>query len=492
MSETEERQGNGVEGSGEDFAELLNKSNPKPRKYSEGQKIKAKVVRITDEWIFVDLGGKSEGIIARNEFDSVNGGLTVAEGGEIEAQFLYLQDGEIILTTKIGGFRASRRQIEEAFRGHIPVEGLVVCEVKGGLEVKVAGICSFCPFSHMELRRGADLSKYVNKRLLFHILEYREGGRNIILSRRAIIKEEQEKKIAHLKEELQVGKEITGKVLSVQNFGAFIDLGGVDGLIPVSEMSWGRVEDPSDVVKVGDQVQAKITSIDWEKQHISLSLKDCQVDPWVTIEERYQEESWLEGVIVRLTGFGAFVELEPGVDGLIHISNLNAEQHVKHPKEVVEVGQKVDVRVLKIDKEGRRISLSMEPERVNPFKNEDLGIKEGELLQGEIESVKPYGVFVKLPNGLVGLVPNEEMGTPKGSKHKQMFKSGASIDVEVLTIDRENEKIRLSRKSVISTKEKQNVQDFQTSTNKNKGEEELGSLGVILKAKLEEKWGKKL
>ena len=151
MSETENRQGNSSERSGEDFAELLNNSSTKPKKYSEGQKIKAKVVRITDEWIFVDLGGKSEGIIARNEFDGVSGKLSIAEGDEIEAQFLYLQEGEIILTTKIGGGRASRRQLEEAFRGHIPVEGLVICEVKGGLEVKVAGIRAFCPFSHMEL-----------------------------------------------------------------------------------------------------------------------------------------------------------------------------------------------------------------------------------------------------------------------------------------------------------------------------------------------------
>ncbi|MGA1875983.1 MAG: 30S ribosomal protein S1 [bacterium] len=479
------------EGGEENFAELLDKSNMKQKRYSEGQKIKATVVRISDEWIFVDLGGKSEGIIARSEFEDDTGTLKIAEGSEINAQFLYLQDGEIILTTRIGGARASRKQLEDAFHSHIPVEGHIIGEIKGGLEVKIAGVRAFCPSSHMELRRGADLSKYIGKRLPFHILEYKEGGRNIILSRRKILEEEQGKQIALLKEKLQVGLEVTGKVRSLQSFGAFVDLGGLDGLIPISEMSWGRVENPSEVVTVGQEVTAKITSLDWDKQRISLSLKETQTDPWLSVKERYREGTWLEGNVVRLTDFGAFVELEPGVDGLIHISNLNAEHHVNHPKEVIDIGQRVEVRVLKVDEEGKRISLSMEPERANPFKDGNLGIQEGELLEGTIESVKPYGVFVKLPNGLVGLVPNEEMGTPKGAKHKQMFPPGKTMEVMVLNIDRENEKIRLSRKSVLATREKHNVEEFKSSATGKREEEELGSLGVILKAKLEEKWGKK-
>jgi len=483
------------EGGEENLAELLDKSNTKPKKYSQGQKIKGKIARISEEWVFVDLGGgKSEGVIARSELEDEQGQIKLAEGDEIEAQFLYLQDGEIVLTTKIGGqAKANKKQLEEAYRSHIPVEGYVVGEIKGGLEVKVSGVRAFCPASHIELRRGANLSKYIGKHLTFHILEYKEGGRNIILTRREILEQEQEKKIAHLKETLQVGQEITGPVRSIQNFGAFVDLGGLDGLIPVSEMSWGRVENPAEVLKVGQQVQAKITSIDWDKQRISLTLKHTQTDPWLTVSQRYQEGAWLQGTVVRLTDFGAFVELEPGVDGLVHISNLNAEQHVKHPKEVVEIGQKVDVRVLKVDEQGRRISLTMEPERINPFHSQDLGFKEGDLLEGTVESVKPYGVFVKLPNGLTGLVPNEEMGTTKGAKHAQMFKVGTPMSVVVLGIDRENEKIRLSRKAALEITEKQNVQEYAPPNGK-KGKEEppLGSLGVILKAKLEEKWGKKI
>ena len=486
LDETKEQTIN-EEGREETFAELLDESNTKPKKYSQGQKIKAKVVRVTDEWIFVDLGGKSEGIIAVSEFEASN---VPAVEEEIEAQFLYLQEDEIILTTKVGGAKASRKQLEDAFHAQIPVEGQVMGEIKGGLEIKIAGVRAFCPSSHMEMRRGGNLSKYNNKKLLFHILEYKEGGRNIIVSRRKLLKEEQEKKIADLKEKLQIGKEVTGKVRSIQNFGVFVDLGGIDGLIPVSEMSWGRVEDPSEVVKMGEKVCAKINSIDWGKQRISLSLKDTTEDPWNTVAQRYEEETWIEGTVVRLTDFGAFVTLEEGVDGLIHISNLSAEHHVKHPKEVIEVGQKVEVRILKIDKENKRISLSMEPERINPFKTGELDINEGELLQGEVDSVKPFGVFVKLPNSLVGLIPNEEMGTPKGTKHKNMFPSGSKIEVVVLSIDKENEKIRLSRKAADTKKEQDNVQNFQFASQE-KEEMQLGSLGVVLKAKLEEKLGKK-
>jgi len=495
MNEAEKTQENIINDGGEEnMAELLEKTNAKPKKYSQGQKIKGKIARISEEWIFVDLGGgKSEGVIARSELEDEQGQIKVTEGDEIEAQFLYLQEGEIVLTTKVGGAKANKKQLEEAFRSHIPVEGYIVGEIKGGLEVKVSGVRAFCPSSHIELRRGGNLSKYIGKRLLFHVLEYKEGGRNIILTRREILEGEQEKKIATLKETLQVGQEISGMVRSIQNFGAFIDLGGLDGLIPVSEMSWGRIETPSEILKVGQRVQAKITSIDWEKQRISLTLKHNQADPWLTVSQRYQEETWLQGTVVRLTEFGAFVELEPGVDGLVHISNLNAEQHVKHPKEVVEIGQKVDVRILKVDEAGRRISLTMEPVRVNPFKNGDLGFKEGDLMEGTVESIKPYGVFVKLPNGLTGLVPNEEMGTSKGTKHSQMFKTGASMNVVVVGIDRENEKIRLSRKAAMDTAEKQIVHEYAVPNNGRKGKEEapLGSLGVILKAKLEEKWGKK-
>lgn len=476
----------------ENFEELLNEDTTKLKKYSEGQKTKAKVIRITEEWIFVDLGGKSEGIIARSEFEGPDNQVTLAEGDEVEAQFLYLQEGEIVLTTKIGGAKASRKQLEEAFHNSIPVEGQVVAEIKGGLEVKVAGVRAFCPSSHIDLRRGGNLTKFIGQRLLFHILEFKESGRNIILSRRKIMEEDRQKKVVNLKERLNVGHEISGRVRSIQNFGAFVDLDGIDGLIPLSEMSWGRVDNPAEVLKVGDQVRVKITSIDWEKQRISLSIKETQTDPWTTVSQRFTEGSWCEGNVVRLTDFGAFVELEPGVDGLIHISNLNADRHIKHPQEVVEIGQHVEVRILKIDENGRRISLSMEPERINPFKNGDLGIKENELLEGTVETVKPYGVFIKLPNDLVGLVPNEEMGTPKGSKHKQMFTPGAIMEVVVLNIDRENEKIRLSRKAALALKEKKHAEEYIQAKppEKEKKEEQLGNLGVILKAKLEEKWGK--
>jgi small subunit ribosomal protein S1 len=379
----------------------------------------------------------------------------------------------------------SLRSIRDAFEAEIPVQGEIKREVKGGFEVLVGDVRCFCPFSQIDLKGGREGGVYLGRTFPFKVLEFEENGRNIILSRRANLEKEKTEKIEKLKETLQIGAEVIGTVRSVMNFGAFVDLGGIDGLIPASELSWVRNEKPSDILSVGQQVTAKILSIDWEKNKLSLSLKAMEPDPWTQIADTYTEGSRISGKIVRLAPFGAFVNLEPGIDGLIHISNLGAGRRINHPKEVVETGQTVEVYVLSVDKESRKISLSINP-KVEPQK---ITLPEvGETLEGKVEKIMPFGIFVKLKSGLTGLVPNNEMATSQGADHKKMFPEGSEMKVTVVEVDTDSNKVKLSRKAAMDMVVKQEYQEYLTESGQtNSSSSSFGTFGDLLKAKLEGK-----
>ncbi|HEU19797.1 MAG TPA: 30S ribosomal protein S1 [Deltaproteobacteria bacterium] len=340
------------------FAELLNESFVGQGRLRPGEKIRAYIVNITPEWIFIDLGSKSEGYIARQELVDENGELTVNEGDAVDAYFLSSRNNERLFTTKIGKGEAGRAHLEEAFRSGIPIEGYVEKEIKGGFEIKVAGsVKGFCPFSQMGLRRVEASQKYVGRRLVFKIIEYTERGRKIILSNRIIREEELRKEREALKETLHEGMTVHGTVASLMDFGAFVDIGGVRGLIPISEIKWGRVENIGDILTVGQEVDPVIIAIDWDKNKITLSLKKTLSDPWNDVNDKYREGTRHHGKISRLTKFGAFIELEPGVDGLMHISKLGNGKRINHPSDVVAVGEELTVEIEKVDGENKRISL---------------------------------------------------------------------------------------------------------------------------------------
>ncbi len=340
------------------FAELLNESFVGQGRLRPGEKVQAHIVTITPEWIFIDLGSKSEGYIARQELVDEDGELTVKEGDTVDAYFLYSRNNERLFTTKIGKGEAGRAHLEEAYRSGIPIEGYVEKEIKGGFEIKVAGsVKGFCPFSQMGLRRVEGSGEYVGRHLTFKIIEYAERGRKIIFSNRVIREEELRKEKEALKETLNEGMTVRGKVASLRNFGAFVDLGAVQGLIPMSEIQWGRVENIEDVLTVGQEVEPIIIAIDWNANRITLSLKRTLANPWDGVDNKYREGSRHQGKISRLTKFGAFVELEPGVDGLIHISKLGNGKRINHPSDVVAVGDKLTVEVGKVDGDNKRISL---------------------------------------------------------------------------------------------------------------------------------------
>ncbi len=469
----------------ENFASLFGQSRMAERLYP-GQKVRAKVVSISGDIVYIDLGGKSEGTVDLDEFIGEEGVTRVREGDEIEASFVTVHDGLMKLTTLRSGYSAvTLNSIRDAYEAGIPVNGEVKSEIKGGFEVSVGGVRCFCPFSHIGLKGGREDGGYLGRTFAFRVLEYREDGKKIVLSRRSLLEQEKQAKVEKLRESLAVGMDVSAEVKSMQTFGAFADMGGIDGLIPASEISWDRGVNPGDVLSVGQKITAKIISLDWENRRLTLSLKAMQSDPWASAEEKYQVDSRVSGPIVRLAPFGAFVRLEPGIDGLIHISNLGAGRRINHPREVVETGQWVEVYVLSADRQNRKISLSMQP-KVEPAKIVLPAV--GEIFDGTVEKVMPYGIFLKMNTGITGLIPNQEMGTPAGTDHRRTFPPGAEMQVAVIDVDNVKNKVRLSRKAVLEKAALDEINEYRQSVAENSAESGgFGSLGDILRAKLKEK-----
>lgn len=344
----------------EDFAALLEANLGGAEKLVKGQTVDAVVVKISGDWVFIDTGRKGEGVLSREEFLQEDGTISIAEGDTIRAIYLGQIDGETRFTTKISGKGGQgNAQLEEAWRSAIPVEGSIEKEVKGGFEVRLPGaVRAFCPFSQVDLYRG-EAASYIGRHCDFRVIQYSENGRNIVVSRRIILEEEAQQQKELLRESLAVGMVVTGTIRSLMPFGAFINIGGIDGLIPISELAWGRVEDPADLLSVGETVQVTVKKLDWENNKFSFSLREAGIDPWQSVSERYQEGAFYVGIVARLVPFGAFVTLEPGIDGLIHISKLGAGKRIAHPKEVVREGEKIEVLIESIDLETHKISLAL-------------------------------------------------------------------------------------------------------------------------------------
>ncbi len=340
------------------FAELLEASERKPVRLRQGQSVEAVIAKITSDWVFIDLGGKTEGIVERNEFLDKEGQLTVKEGDTVKVYFLSSRHGERVFTTRVSG-DAARQYLEEAWRNAIPVEGIVEKEVKGGLEVRIAGTYrAFCPFSQAGIPRGETAAALMGQRIPFIIIEYGERGRRLVVSRRRILEEEERKRKEAIKGTLREGMMVTGTVKSLRDFGAFVDIGGIEALLPVSEVGWGRVEDIRDRFTVGQTLEALILGIDWARDRITLSVKGTLPDPWENVETRYPDGSRHRGTVARLADFGAFITLEPGVDGLIPISRLARGKKIRHPREVLVQGDPIEVVVESSDRAKRRLSLS--------------------------------------------------------------------------------------------------------------------------------------
>lgn len=341
----------------ERFEDLFNENKVSAPKLTPGDRIEAKIAGLSGESIFLDIGGKSEGILAAAELADQEGNIDVKPGDTVKVFFLANRDGSMIFTTKIGAGQASMQELEDAFHSGIPVQGRVTAEIKGGFQVTVAGQRGFCPFSQMDIRRIENPDEYLDNQFQFKIIEFSSNGRNMILSAKAVMEEAREQQREALMNSLEEGARVKGIVTSTREFGAFVDIGGVDGLIPISELAWGQVDRVEDFLSRGQQVEVIIRKLDWENDRISLSLKETLENPWDKAIEKYTVGSTHSGKVCRLTQFGAFVTLESGIDGLIHISKLGAGRKLHHPREVVEDGQELTVRIDSVDRDKKRISL---------------------------------------------------------------------------------------------------------------------------------------
>ena len=465
------------------FAELFEQSTQTAfGRFSPGDRVTGTIVKISADTVFVDLGGKSEGTANAAEFKDENGNLTIQEGDGVELRVASVRGG-IHLSKAIKARGAEAVEIlRDAFRNQIPVEGRVAAVNKGGFEVEISGLRAFCPISQMELRYCEKPEEHVGARYQFRIMEIKERGKNIVLSRRALLQEEQDKKLQETLASLRPDLELEGQVTKLTDFGAFVDIGGIEGMVHVSEVCRTRIGHPSEILQPGQTVRVKILKIEPDKkgrQKISLSMKALEPDPW-DAGVPFQEGEVISGKVSRLADFGAFVEVAPGLEGLVHRSEISYEK-VTHPSRVLNVGDTVQVRVLKIDEPNRKVSLSIKDAVVfgqNGEGEEEVRLEVGQVLKGIVEDQKPYGLFVRLPQfGMKtrGLLPLEELLESDRSDVKKRMPPGKEVQVEIIGIDKEN-KIRLSQKSIKETEDRNDYEKFLKKPGRGTS---LGTLGEL-------------
>jgi small subunit ribosomal protein S1 len=447
----------------EDFAALF-EASLKAKRVEKGQTIEGTIVAIGPEVAFVDVGGKGEAVIELDELKDADGVLEVAAGDRIQAVVVSTVGG-LTLSRKLARGAATQRQLEDAFHSGLPVEGKVDRVVKGGYEVRIARQRAFCPFSQIDVIRNPDPSVHEGRVYAFRIIEYKEGGRNIVVSRRALLEEEQRAGAADIRRSIAAGAVITGRVTSVREFGAFVDLGaGVQGLLHVSEMGWSRVSDPSQLLKAGEEITVKVLRVDEDKQKISLGLKQLAADPWSHVAETYEVGQVRTGRVTRLAEFGAFVELEPGVEGLAHASTFAPTGRSTGWARSVAVETSGAFEILSIDLEKKRIGLALVPEGSSradsAMSSSSTEMVMGARLKGKVERHEKFGVFIFLAPGRTGLVPSSETGIAREADAVKALPVGSEVEVVVLEVDPAGRRIRLSLKAVADAQEAEELREY--------------------------------
>jgi small subunit ribosomal protein S1 len=435
----------------EDFAALLARSGATPRLYA-GQTVKGRIIQVGAETAFVDVHGKGEALIDRAELLDEAGNLRLGVGDEIEATVISTGE-QIRLSHRLLRGAQAREALEVAARTGVPVEGKVTAVIKGGYEVAVGGLRAFCPFSQMDVRRVATPDELLRRVLEFRITRYADGGRNIVLSRRQLLEAAAAREAEETRKKLVPGAVLPGTVASLADFGVFVDLGGVQGLVPLSEISHSRPARPADRVHVGQAVTVKVLKVDAEQGRVTLSLKALDGDPWSQVPGAVRERQVLRGRAVRATDFGVFVELFPGVDGLLHTTEIPRSRQGEL-KEAAATGAEIAVVVRSVDADRRRIGLGLAPEGATVGADLASTLAANALLEGTVERVEPYGVFVRLGTGEVGLVPNAEMGTDRGADHRKAFPPGTAVKVVVIALEDSGRRIRLSRARALQEEER--------------------------------------
>ncbi len=448
MAQNDEEKNGANTGGANDFETLFEESL---RTVKPGGVVKGKVVGITSTHVLIDVGYKSEGQIPVQEFSDRQGNLQVKIGDEVEVFFDSSESDQ-------GGIQLSRQraenmriweEIEKAFNEGTGVEGHILGKVKGGFRVDVAGVPGFLPGSHVDIRPSRNLDKFIGTTDRFAILKFNRARGNVVVSRRALLEQERDSLKQDILKILEEGVILEGTVKNITGYGAFVDLGGIDGILHISDMSWGRINHPSEVVQVGEKIKVVVLKFDPEKERISLGMKQLTPDPWHTVAEKYAVGTRVEGKVISLMDYGAFVELESGIEGLIHISEMSWTKKVAHPSKILQVGQQVEVVILNVDPNHRRISLGLKQVMANPWEAAKEKYPIGTTITGPVRNITDFGIFVGIEEGIDGLVHISDLHWTKKIKHpSDLYKKGDMVEAKVLGVNVENERFSLGIKQL--------------------------------------------
>ncbi|HMU64267.1 MAG: 30S ribosomal protein S1 [Nitrosomonas sp.] len=436
--------------SSENFAQLFEESLAR-KEMRVGEVITAEIVRVDYNFVVVNAGLKSESYIPIDEFKNDRGEIEVKAGDFVSVAIDALEDG--YGETRLSRDKARKlnawHDLEEAMEKGTIVSGMVNGKVKGGLTAMVNGIRAFLPGSLVDIRPVKDTTPYENKEMEFKVIKLDKKRNNVVISRRAVLEETQGADRESLLANLQEGSTVHGIIKNITDYGAFVDLGGIDGLLHITDLAWRRVKHPSEVINVGDEVTAKVLKFDQEKNRVSLGLKQLTEDPWVGLSKRYPQGTRLFGKVTNLTDYGAFVEIEQGIEGLVHVSEMDWTNKNVYPSKIVQLGDEVEVMIIEIDEERRRISLGMKQCKPNPWEEFASGHEKGEKVSGQIKSITDFGIFIGLPGNIDGLVHLSDLSwSQSGEEAIANYKKGDEVEAVVLSIDVEKERISLGIKQL--------------------------------------------
>lgn len=418
----------------------------------EGSIVKGEIVRVDDDTVLVDVSFKSEGQIPTSEFRDSAGNITVKVGDKIDVYVVRKNEmeGTIILSFEKAKRMQIFDQLEDVQENEKTISGKIMRRIKGGYTVDIGGVEAFLPGSHVDLRPVPDMDALVNQEFEFRVLKINRRRSNVIVSRRVLLEEERDRKRKKLLETLQEGQIVQGKAKNITEYGVFVDLGGLDGLLHITDMSWKRIRHPKEMVTLGMDLTLKVLSFDRENCKVSLGLKQLVPDPWENISARFPVGTKVTGKVTNLVDYGAFVELEPGVEGLVHISEMSWTRKLRHPSQLIHTGDEVEVVILGVDAEKKRISLGMKQVRPNPWELVAEKYPEGTILEGTIKNITEFGMFIGIEDGIDGLIHVSDISWTKKIRHpNELYKVGDTVQAKVLTVDQDNEKFTLGIKQLV-------------------------------------------
>jgi small subunit ribosomal protein S1 len=452
MIEEDEEEEDISEMTGEDMESLINLYEESFKRFQEGEVVTGKIISIDKDHVLVDIGYKSEGQIRIHEFMDSEGTVAAQVGDDVEVMVEWWdEEDEVVVLSKEKAEKVKVwEEIKKAYDAEGTVEGIITNRVKGGFSVDI-GVQAFLPGSQADLRPIRNMDEMVGKTLEFRILKYNRKRSNIVLSRRVILEEDRERKRSETLSSIHENKVVEGVVKNITEYGVFVDLGGVDGLLHITDISWGRVKHPSELFSVGDKINVKILNLDIERERVSLGMKQLTEDPWATSTDKYPVGSRVNGKVVSLTDYGAFVELEEGIEGLIHVSEMSWTRKIRHPSKVVSVGEEIEAVVLDIKPDNRRISLGMKQVVPNPWDVIAEKYPIGTTIEGKIKNLTDFGLFIGIDEGIDGLVHISDVSWTKRIRHpSELYKKGDVVQAIVLDIDKSNERFSLGIKQLQS------------------------------------------